>query len=115
MAIGGWYYVSASNFQGPTGSVQFKKGATYISGSNNFTYLSSSSTLNLTGTLNVEGVINYGAMANNQTMISTNTTIAANSRAVLYLDDDEKMTIANGGKLEIREGAKAILKSFPLS
>ena len=115
MALGGWYYVSASNFQGPNNAVQIKKGGTYISGSSGFTFDPATNIVTIDGALVVSGEINYGAMSNNQTTISTDTTIAANSRAVLYTDDDNRLTVADGKKLEILAGAKAILKEFPLS
>jgi hypothetical protein len=121
MAIGGWYYVSASNFQGPTGSIQFKQGGSYISGSSNFTFLSASNTVELTGSLKVKGDvsvgegINHPVFPNNQTRICKDATIFAYSRAVLYTDDDDTVTICDGITLTIEGEAKAILKQFPLS
>ena len=116
--IGGWYWVSASNFQGPDNAVMIKKGGSFISGSSVFTFIPASAVLNLTGTLNVEGTlnareVNAGAMATNQHTIQQKSSYAKNSIA------DMKMTKKNGneasvdidgaGELEIKEGADILI------
>ena len=115
MAIGGWYYVSASNFQGPDNAVQIKRGGSFISGSSVFTFIPASAVLNLTGTMKIKGTLDVsgevtaGAMATNQHTIEQASSYANNSVAIMLGTSkdgkEESVDIAHGGELEIKEGA----------
>ena len=119
MAIGGWYYVSASNFQGPDNAVQIKRGGSFISGSSVFTFIPASAVLNLTGTMNIEGTlnateVNAGAMATNQHTISQKSSYARNSIADMKMTkkngNEASVDLEEGGELEIKEGADILIK-----
>tara|TARA_R110000824_G_scaffold67073_6_gene173756 strand:+ start:712 stop:1074 length:363 start_codon:yes stop_codon:yes gene_type:complete len=118
MAITGWYFVEASNFDGPDNSVMCRIGNAQISGDANFTFVPATKILSLTGTMNLDGTLNIdglnsGVMANNQVSISRDTIIAANSRAILYTDSNNSITVENGKTLTIGDDSVVLLQVFP--
>jgi len=111
MAEFGWAFIGdfAAKGVGPSGSVQFLKSNNDLTGSENLTYLTSSTTLEVTGTFIASGSSYLNGFASTQVMgnsqtINYNVTMPANYNSLLI----GPITIASG--INVTVGANSNLK-----